>query len=398
MDTIVSMKDLDLREKRVFIRVDFNCPIKNGRVTDDTRIRAALPTIQYAMEQNAKVILASHLGRPKGNGYEDALSLAPIGERLAELLGNIDIAFPHDCVGDAVRKLAHDLPPGDVMLLENLRFHEGEADNDEHFAKELASFTDVYINDAFGTIHRAHASVAALPQMIEQRGSGLLMEQELHFLGKLFKNPDRPLVAILGGAKISDKIDLIDSLLGMVDALLIGGGMAYTFLQAMDVDVGGSLVDPAKIHSAHKILDRAKTKGVRLVLPVDHVIAQSFEATEGNTTPNVEIPDGWLGLDIGPKTIAAFERIIAEAKTILWNGPLGRFEVEAFSHGTIAIAKAVAATSATTIVGGGDSVAALHAAGVADKVTHVSTGGGACLEFLEGKKLPGIVALQIHTS
>lgn len=394
MHTIASIKDLDLREKRVFIRVDFNCPMRDGQITDDTRIRAALPTIQYAMDHKAKVVLASHLGRPTGHGFEEAYTMAPVGERLAELLGDIDIVMPADCIGDGVRKLVHDLHPGHVLLLENLRFHAGETANDAHFARELATLADVYVNDAFGTAHRAHASVDALPRLIEHRGAGLLLEQELHFLGTLSQNPERPFVAILGGAKVSDKLELIESLLGMVDALVIGGGMAYTFLHAGEVNVGGSLVDATKVHSARKSIDRARTKGVRLLLPQDHVIAQSFDATDGKTTPKAEIPDGWLGLDIGPKTIAAFERVIAEAKTIVWNGPVGRFETPAFAHGTLAIAKAVAASGATTIVGGGDSVAALHQAGVADRVTHVSTGGGACIEFLEGKKLPGIEALR----
>lgn len=394
MTAIASIKDLDLYEKRVFIRADFNCPLHEGRLTDDTRIRAALPTIHYALEQKARVILASHLGRPAGTGFEEAYSLVPVGERLAELLGDAEIIFPEDCIGDAVRKLAHDLRPGQVMLLENLRFHAQETANDATFASALAALADVYVNDAFGCAHRAHASIEALPRLMEHRGAGLLLEKELHFLGTLFDNPTQPCVAILGGAKVSDKLDLIDSLLGLVDVLIIGGGMAYTFLQALGINVGGSLVEATKVHSAHKVIDRARTKGVRLLLPQDHMIAQAFEATAGQPTATAEIPDGWLGLDIGPKTVAAFAKAIAAAKTIVWNGPVGRFETPAFAQGTLAIAKAVAASAATTIVGGGDSVAALHQAGVADRVTHVSTGGGACLEFLEGKKLPGVVALQ----
>jgi phosphoglycerate kinase len=390
---IRSITDLDVHEQRVLCRVDFNCPINDGVVTDDTRIRAALPTIEYLMQHEAKIILASHLGRPKGQGVEQHYSLAPVGERLSELLGGIDIVFPSDCIGDGVRKLAHDLHHGQIMLLENLRFHAAEKENGEHFAGELAALADVYVNDAFGVVHRAHASVVGTPQCFEQRGAGFLLQKELQFLGTLFENPTRPLVAILGGAKVSDKLGIIEHLLTTVDALLVGGGMSYTFLKAKGIDVGGSLVDETKVHSANKMLERAETKGQQLLLPTDHRIAQSFRATEGKTTETATIPDGWLGLDIGPKTTEAFARVIAEAKTILWNGPVGRFEEPAFAQGTLALAEAVAANTGTTIVGGGDSIAALHTAGVADRVTHVSTGGGACLEFLEGKTLPGIKAL-----
>ncbi|MBI2344294.1 MAG: phosphoglycerate kinase [Deltaproteobacteria bacterium] len=391
---IHSLTELDCTGKRVFCRVDFNCPIHHGQVIDDTRIRAALPTIHYILEHGGRLILASHLGRPKGIGFEEEFSLAPVGEHLAELLGNIDILFPEDCVGDAVRKLAHDLHPGQVMLLENLRFHVAEQKNEDHFATELAALTDVYVNDAFGTAHRAHASVDALPRLIDKRGTGFLMEKELEHLGRLFENPARPFVAILGGAKITDKLAIVEHLLGTVDALLLGGGMAYTFLKAKEVPIGASLVDQTKVFWAHKMLDRANTKGIKLLTPKDHLIAQSLEATVGETTTGVTIREGWLGLDIGPKTVEAFSRVIGEARTILWNGPLGRCEVEAFAAGTLAIARAVAKSRATSVVGGGDSVAALTRAGLTEEITHISTGGGACLEFLEGKKLPGIVALE----
>lgn len=394
---IKSLADIEVEEKRVFCRVDFNCPLtgegENITITDDTRIRAALPTIKNLMERNARIILASHLGRPRGDGYEAEYSLAPIGERLAELL-DCDIVMPEDCIGGAVKKLANELQPQEIMLLENLRFHSGEEKNDSHFADALAANADVYVNDAFGAAHRAHASIVGVPARIEERAAGFLMQKEVDALSQLFNNPPRPFVAILGGAKVRDKLDVIDHLLNSVDALLIGGGMAYTFLKARGIDVGGSLVDETKVHWAGKMLRRADTKGIQILLPIDHVATQTFTATSGTNFPKPEIPDGWLGMDIGPQTIAEFSRAISEAGTVLWNGPMGVFERAAFANGTNSIAAAIADNPGLTIVGGGDSVSALHKAGFADKVRHVSTGGGASLEFLEGKVLPGIKALE----
>ncbi len=394
--TIKYIDELPIAEKKVFIRVDFNVKQDDqGNVTDDTRIRAALPTIRYALGEKAKVILASHLGRPKGQ-VNPKYSMKPVGKRLAELLENVDILLPEDCVGDGVKKIANDMLPGQVMLLENLRFHKEEEANDELFSKQLASIADVYVNDAFGTAHRAHASTVGMVSFVPLRGAGFLMRDEITYLSKIIKDPDKPFVAILGGAKVSDKIGVIENLLNKIDRLLIGGGMAYTFLKARGVEIGKSLVEEDKIHQARKILDRAETKGIPILLPTDHVIASECEKTAKATITNdVAIPAGQMGLDIGPATLSRFEDSIKDSKTIFWNGPMGVFEIPLFAKGTFELAKAVASVAATTVVGGGDSVAAVNKAGVAGKITHISTGGGASLEFIEGKELPGIKALEV---
>ncbi|MDO8644669.1 MAG: phosphoglycerate kinase [bacterium] len=385
---------IDLKQKRVFVRVDFNVALdkKTGAITDDTRIRACLPTIQYALENNARVVLASHLGRPKGEVIPH-LSLLAVGERLSDLLKR-PVLFPEDCVGDGVRKLASDMNDGDVMLLENLRFHKEETDNNPQFAASLAALGEVYINDAFGTCHRAHASTAGMVSHFQEKGAGFLIQKELNFLNKLMTKPERPFVAILGGAKVSDKIGVIENLLTKVDAIAIGGGMAYTFLAAQGIAIGKSLFEEEKVHLAKKILDRAVSRGVAIHLPVDHIASSSLEG-KAETTPGVDIADDRIGLDIGPKTLENFSRVIRGAKTIFWNGPLGLFENAVFARGTLEIAKVIAKSRAVSVAGGGDSLAAIKKAGVADKIGHLSTGGGATLEFLEGKKLPGLVALEI---
>lgn len=394
--TIKYIDELPIENKRVFIRVDFNVSMKEGKIKDDTRIKAALPTIQYALSKNAKVILGSHLGRPKGVGFEEKYSLAPVAERLSTLLGDRKVVFPQDCVGDVVKKLSKDLEPGEVMLLENLRFHAEEEKNDANFAKELASLAEVYINDAFGTAHRAHASTAGMTKFFDVKGAGFLMKKEVEFLGKLLTSPEKPFVAILGGAKVSDKIAVIENLLNLVDKLVIGGGMAYTFLKAKGHTIGKSLFEEDKLYTANKILERAKTKGIEILLPVDHVIAAEISDTaKSEVTSGADIPDGMMGLDIGPKTLTEFKKAIGAAKTIFWNGPLGVFETEQFSKGTMEIARLVADTKAMTVIGGGDSVTAVNKAGVAAKISHISTGGGASLEFIEGRKLPGLTALEV---
>jgi phosphoglycerate kinase len=397
----LSIRDLDLTGKRVFIRVDFNVPLsKEGQITDDTRIRETIPTIEYALRRKARVILAAHLGRPKGKRV-DAMSLRPIVDRLRSLLDHVldedeNVAFAPDCIGDIATELASNLEPGQTLLLENLRFHAEEEANDPAFAKQLGSLCDIYVNDAFGAAHRAHASTEGITHFVPQSAAGLLMEKELNYLGKAVTEPNRPFVAIIGGAKVSDKIDVINAMLDKVDALLIGGAMAYTFLNAQGQTTGKSLTEPDKYDIARAALAKAETREVKFLLPVDHVLASKFAADAktqifSGTAP---FPAEWMALDIGPETIKLFAAEIAEAATVVWNGPMGVAELAPFAKGTNAVAKAIAKNEdCISIVGGGDSVAALHNSGLADKITHISTGGGASLEFLEGKTLPGVAAL-----
>ena len=388
-----TVKDIDLRGKKVFVRCDFNVPMdENQNITDNRRIVAALPTIKYLIEQNCKIILASHLGRPKGE-FKPEFSLAPVAKELSKLLGQ-EVLMAKDVIGESAKTLAANLQEGQVMLLENVRFHREETDNDPEFAKELASMAEVFVNDAFGTAHRAHASTEGVSHYLPSV-SGFLIEKELKFLGDALNNPERPFVAILGGAKVSDKIGVIDSLLEKVDTLMIGGGMAYTFFKAQGYEVGNSLCEPDKCDLALSLMNKAKEKGVKFLLPVDTKIGKEFKPdTESKTVAWTEIPEGWEGFDIGEKTIEMFKDELKSAKTVVWNGPLGLFEFDQFAIGTNAIAHALAELDATTIIGGGDSAAAVEKAGLADKMTHISTGGGASLEFLEGKKLPGIECLQ----
>jgi phosphoglycerate kinase len=398
----LTIRDIDLANKRLFIRVDFNVPLTEdgATITDDTRIVATLPTIVYALRRKAKVILASHLGRPKGKP-NPKYSLRPVALRLRELLDkelseSINVAFSPDCIGEVASELARQLESGQVLLLENLRYHPEEEANDPAFSQELAALAEVYVNDAFGSAHRAHASTEGITHFLKPAVAGLLMEKEITYLGKALESPEKPFVAIIGGSKISGKIDVIDNLLDKVDTLVIVGGMAYTFQRALGVATGKSLVEEDKIDMAKAAIEKAKTKGVNLLLPVDNILADKF-AADAATQPwdtSVDFPADWQGLDIGPKSIAAIEEVVSTARTIVWNGPAGVFEFPRFAVGTNAIARAVAANKAAiSIIGGGDSVSAINQAGVADQITHISTGGGASLEFLEGKKLPGVEAL-----
>jgi len=400
----LSIKDLPLRGKRVFIRVDFNVPIKDGKVDDDSRIKASLPTIQYAIEQGARVILASHLGRPKGERVEK-YSLRPVAEHLSQLLGR-PVAFAEDCIGPEAESKVNALADGDVLLLENLRFHAEEEKNDDNFAKQLAALCDVYVNDAFGTAHRAHASTAGITRHVSQAAAGFLMEKELEYLGKAIDHPEHPFVAILGGAKVSDKIPVINALIDRgVDKILIGGAMAYTFLKAEGFTVGKSLVEDSMMQTALEIKKRAEDKGITFLLPTDHQVVDSYEPIKGEKIVSKTIPIeftniGLVGMDIGIETVDHFSSALQDARLIIWNGPMGVFEEPPFDQGTIGVAHAVAGAAdhgATVIVGGGDSVSAVTRAGVADRITHISTGGGATLEFLAGDELPGVAALTDKT-
>ena len=398
VNIISDLEDSAFEGQRVFIRVDFNVPLQeDGRITDDTRIRAALPTLRYALEHGASLVLASHLGRPKGKPLPK-LSLRPAAERLSELL-DIDVIFPDDCVGDGVEFLAREeLSPGRVMLLENLRFHAEEKENEADFAGQLASLADTYVNDAFGTSHRAHASVVGITNHFPfaRRAAGFLIQKELDFLKDALDRPKRPFVAVVGGAKVSDKIGVVTSLLKKTSAILVGGAMAYTFLKAQGIEVGGSLVEDDKLDGAREILDQARGSGSRLLLPTDHVVAAEMGSSE-TTVVEGGIPANLSGFDIGPATARSYASVVKEAKTVFWNGPMGVFERDAFEAGTLTIAKALADSGAISIVGGGDSVAALHKAGLTEKISHISTGGGASLELVEGKVLPAIAALDKHT-
>lgn len=393
----LSIRDLDLAGKRVFLRVDFNVPLGGDRVTDDTRIRESLPTIRLALSRGARLVLASHLGRPKGK-RDPKYSLRPAALRLSELLGQ-PVAFAEDCIGPDAEAKSRALRDGELLVLENVRFYPEEEKNDPGFSEKLAALCDgVFVCDAFGSVHRAHASVVGITRFVSRAAAGLLMEKELQYLGKAVSNPERPFVAILGGAKVSDKIEVIENMMRLADCVLIGGAMAYTFLKADGLPVGRSLVEDDKLELARKLRADAQSRGFPLLLPVDHVLGEELKAdTRTQACPVSATPENWMGLDIGPKTIETYKHKIAAARTIVWNGPMGVFEMPAFAHGTLAIARAVAdatAAGATSIIGGGDSVAAVHQAGVADKISHISTGGGASLEFLGGRTLPGVAALS----
>src|SRR5438309_6517875 len=397
----LSIRDLELSGKRVFVRIDFNVPLENGRVADDTRIRESLPTLKLARERGARLVLASHRGRPKGKP-DPRYSLRPVVSRLAELLG-ASVEFASDCIGPEPDVKSRALTNGSVVLLENVRYHHEEEANDEAFSRQLAALCDgLFVCDAFGSAHRAHASVVGITRFVRKSAAGLLMECELDYLGKTLSAPEHPFAAVLGGAKVSDKIEVVENLMKIADAMLIGGGMAYTFFKAQGIAVGKSIVETDKVEVASRVLSDARTRNFRLLLPSDHVVGAEFRAdTQKRIVPVGETPDGWMGLDIGPQTVQRFSAEISGAKTIVWNGPMGVFEMPAFANGTLEIARAIAAVTtrgATSIIGGGDSVAAVQQAGLADKISHLSTGGGASLEFLAGKKLPGVEALTDKAS
>jgi len=388
----VSLRDLELAGKRVLMRVDFNVPLKEGEVADDLRIQAALKSIRFVIEHGGKLVLMSHLGRPKGRVKED-MRLAPVGKHLSGLLGR-EVKTLTDCVGEEVEAAVAEMKEGDVVLLENLRFHKEEKENDPDFAAKLARLGDLYVNDAFGSAHRAHASTEGVAHLLQPAAAGFLMEKELEYFGRVMSNPEKPHIAVLGGAKVSDKILVIESFMERVDALLVGGAMAYTFLKARGVEVGASRVEEDKLDVADAVLKKAAERNVKVSLPVDHVAAEKFEETaEPKGVDTVQIPAGLMGMDIGPKTVENFKAEIATARTVVWNGPMGVFEWESFAAGTRAVAEALASSDAVSIIGGGDSAAAVRRFGLADRMSHVSTGGGASLEFLEGKELPGVVAL-----
>ncbi|RUL47420.1 MULTISPECIES: phosphoglycerate kinase [Lysinibacillus] len=387
-----TMRDVDVKGKRVFVRVDFNVPMEGGEITDDTRIRAALPTIKELVEAGAKVILASHLGRPKGEVKED-MRLTKVGERLAELMGQ-PVTKLDESIGEAVESTVAEMKDGDIVLLENVRFHKGESKNDEALSKAFANLADLYVNDAFGAAHRAHATTEGIAHYVPAV-SGLLMEKELEVLGKALSNPERPFTAIIGGAKVKDKIGVIENLLDKVDHLIIGGGLSFTFTKAQGHSIGKSLLEEDKIELARGFIEKAKEKGVQLHLPIDAVVAKEFSKDAENKVVNIEeIPEEWMGLDIGPKTAEKYAEVIKQSKLIIWNGPMGVFEMEPFANGTKTVANAMAETEGYTIIGGGDSAAAVEKFHVADQMDHISTGGGASLELMEGKELPGIVALN----
>lgn len=395
LEGIKSIEDFELEDKRLFLRLDLNVPLsKNGEITDDTRIRAALPTIRFAIDKGAKLILSSHLGRPKGPQDKDKYSLEPVAKHLTDVLKK-EVILVEESRSDAPKALLAGLKPSQIVMLENLRFDPGEEKNDRDFAQWLASFSEIYVNDAFGASHRAHASIVALPELMEKRGLGFLMRKEIEMLDRVRLHPEAPFITVLGGAKVSDKIEVIEALLDRVDSLVIGGAMAYTFLAAQNVPTGKSLVERDKVKFAGDLIARAKARGKRLLLPIDHKITQDLADASGvKVTDGVAIPDGWMGVDIGPKTVRLYADELKRAKTIFWNGPMGVFETPAFAEGTFSVAKAITETKATSVVGGGDSAAAAEASGLADQFSHISTGGGASLEFLQGEKLPGVEAVR----